>query len=251
MPPMHVILLALSIATIPTGRTWAQACDGYLHSSPSDAYGYRARGDRCEGIYIKDLSASLRVVSFTREFDTFTGQDSVLHLEWAGGSNGEVHLRANSLRPRLYYEMDSVQPAGASGYNWETSLLTALHITRPELGVVGWTTQRIGVQDRQVYLPLDVRTSKPDKTNSYQIVVVPGVELRELYVSLSLLDKDGTRLATLRKEEPLKAGYYPPEEGVGISIPELKTPGLYLLELGAEFKAGGVSTEKVWFRYGR
>ena len=42
------------------------------------------------------------VVSFTREFDTFTGQDSVLHLEWAGGSNGEVHLRANSLRPRLY-----------------------------------------------------------------------------------------------------------------------------------------------------
>jgi hypothetical protein len=250
MRPIHAVGLALAAAILPAGPSLAQSCDAYLHSSASDPYGYRARGNRCEGVYIKDLSASLRVVSFTREFDTFTGSDPILHLEWTGGYPGGVHLRANSLRPRLYYEMDSIQTAGSSSYDWETSLLMALRITRPELGIVGWTSQRIGGQDRQVYLPVAVKTSKSDKKSSYQIVIVPGIELRELYVSLSLLDKNGSRVATLRKEEPLKAGYYPAEEGIGISIPELKTPGLYLLELGAEFQRGGVSTETVWFRYG-
>ena len=117
------------------------------------------------------------------------------------------------------------------------------------MGIVGWTSQQIGGQDRQVYLPVAVTTSKPDKKISYQFIVVSGVELHELYVSLSLLDKDGSRVATLRKEEPLKAGYYPAEEGIPISLTELKKPGLYLLELGAEFQRGGVSTETVWFRY--
>jgi hypothetical protein len=122
-------------------------------------------------------------------------------------------------------------------------------MTRPELGIVVWTSQRLGGQDRQVYLPVAVTTSKPDKKTSYEVIVVSGVELRELYVSLSLLDKDGSRVATLRKQEPLKAGYYPAEEGIPISVPELKKAGFYLLELGAEFQGGGVSTETVWFRY--
>ena len=53
-----------------------------------------------------------------------------------------------------------------------------------------------------------------------------GVELHELYVSLSLLDKDGSRVATLRKEEPLKAAYYPAEAGIPISLSELKKAGV-------------------------
>jgi hypothetical protein len=250
MRRIHAIVLALAAAMVPARPSRAQGCNAYLRSSASDPYGYRARGDRCEGVYIKDLSASLRIVSFTRQFETFTGGDPSLHLNWAaGGSSQETHLRANSLRPRLYYQMDSIQPAGRSSYDWETSLLTALRMTRRELGIVGWTLQRIGGQDRQVYLPVAVTTSKLEKKTSLQVIVVSGVELRELYVSLSLLDKDGSRVAALRKEVPLKVGYYPAEEGIPILIPELKKPGLYLLELGAEFQGGGVSTETVWFRY--
>jgi hypothetical protein len=250
MRRIQAVVLVLVAVMASAKPCLSQGCDASFHSSASDPYGYRARGDRCEGVYIRDLSASLRVVSFTREFDAFTGGDPILHLKWAGGASREVHLRASGLRPRLYYEMDSVQPGGSIGYDWETSLLSALGITRPELGIVGWTSQQIGGQDRQVYLPLAVTTSKPQKkSSSYQFIVVSGVELHELYVSLSLLDKDGARVATLRKEEPLKAAYYPAEAGIPISLPELKKAGLYLLTLGAEFQRGGVSTETVWFRY--
>lgn len=249
MRRIQAIVLALVAAMASAQPCLSQGCDASFRSSASDPYGYRARGNRCEGVYIKDLSASLRIVSFTREFDAFAGVDPILHLNWAGGSSQEIHLRASSLRPRLYYEMDSVQPGGSTSYDWETSLLTALRITRQELGIVGWTSQRIGGQDRQVYLPVAVTTSKPDKKTSYQFILVSGVELHELYVSLSLLDKDGSRVATLRKGEPLKAGYYPAEAGIPILVPELKKPGLYVLELGAEFQRGGVSTETVWFRY--
>ena len=214
MRGIHAIVLTLTAIIFPAQSSLAQSCNAYLRSSASDPYGYRARSNRCEGVYIKDLSASLRVVSFTRAFDMFTGGDPILHLSWPGGSSQEVHLRANSLRPRLYYEMDSIQPAGSSNYDWETSLLTALRMSRPDLGVVGWTSQRIGGQDRQVYLPIAVTTSKPKTASSYQVIIVSGVELRELYVSLSLLDNDGSRVATLRKEQPLKAGYYPAEAGI-------------------------------------
>jgi hypothetical protein len=243
------IILALAGTIVSARPSLAQGCNPYLHSAASDPYGYRVRGNRCEGVYIKDLSASLQIVSFTREFETFTGDDPILHLNWtASSSSQEVHLRANSLRPRLYYQMDSIQPPGSSSYDWDTSVLTALRMTRPELGVVGWTSERIGGREREVYLPVAVTPSQLDKKFSYQVIVVSGVELRELYVSLSLLDKDGSRVASLRKEEPLKAGYYPSEEGIPISLAELKKPGLYLLELGAEFQGGGVSTETVWLR---
>jgi hypothetical protein len=249
MHRIHAIVLALTaIITLPHSSP-AQGCNAYLHSSASDPYGYRARGSRCEGVYVKDLSASLRIVSFTRAVDEFTASDSILHLSWPGSPSQETHLRATGLRPLLYYEMDTVQPGGTASYDWETSLLTALRITPSELGVVAWTSQPIGGKDRQIYLPLRVTTSKPGKKSSYQFIVVSGIELRELYVSLSLLDQDGSRVATLRNEEPLKAGYYPAEAAIPISIPELKKPGLYLLELGAEFQGGGVSTETVWFRY--
>jgi hypothetical protein len=243
-------VLTLAAATAQTGPSQPPACDTYLHAPANDPYGYRARGDRCEGVYIKDLSASLRVVSFTREFDDFAEGVPVLRLEWAASSSREIHLHANGLRPRLYYAMDSIRPAGSSGYDWETSLLAALRITRAELGVVAWTSQRIGGQDRQVYLPVAVKGSDSRKTTGYRIIVISGKELRELYVSLSSVNTNGTRGAFLRKEEPLKAGYYPAEEPIEIPVPQLKGPGLYLLELGAEFQGGGVSTETLWFRYG-
>jgi hypothetical protein len=225
-------------------------CDTYLHAAGNDPYGYRARGDRCEGVYIKDLSASLRVVSFTTDFDDFGTDVSLLRLQWTGSSLEEVHLRATALRPRLYYEMDSVRPAGSSSYDWQTNLLTALSIRRAELGVVAWTSQRIGGYDRQIYLPLSVNHPNRSKNTKPGVIVLSGVELRELYVSLSLLNADGSRRAVLRKEEPVKAGYYPPDEGIEIPLPQVKESGLYLLELGAEFQGGGVSSETLWFRYG-
>jgi hypothetical protein len=248
------IALALGLVAVvaQSGAPERVGCDGYLHAAANDPYGYRVRGDRCEGVYIKDLSASLRLVSFISEFGDFDPSASPLRLEWkATPSAGEIHLRANALRPRLYYEMDSIRPAGSSSYEWETSLLAAFGITRSELGIVAWTSQRIADHDRQVYLPLIVNRSKSEKKMVARVVVESGVELRELYVSLSLLNTDGSRRAVLRKDQPLKTGYYPAEESIEISLPELKESGTYLLELGAEFQGGGVSSETAWFRYGQ
>jgi hypothetical protein len=63
MRRIYAIVLALTAAIVPTQSSLAQGCNANLHASAGDPYGYRARGNRCEGVYIKDLSASLRVVS--------------------------------------------------------------------------------------------------------------------------------------------------------------------------------------------
>jgi hypothetical protein len=47
-------------------------CDPELRPPLDDLYSYRLRGDRCEGIYIKDVAGkNLDLVSLTESFEDF------------------------------------------------------------------------------------------------------------------------------------------------------------------------------------
>lgn len=245
------ILIAMLLPAMVSGQT--TSCDPDLPSSLAHPYGYRVRGDRCEGIYIQEVAlATLLVASFTESyegFDPHQGQD--LQLDWVSPRAAEVRIRAQGIEPRLYFRMDAVRAAGTTSYRWPTGLLAGLGIGKQKLGVSAWTEQRFGNEVRRVYLPLRIRQwQQPVSSGHYELLLVPGRELKEVYVHLAGLRDDGTSFPAILSGQPLGRGYYPARRAIPIQIPRPKTPGLYSVELAAELTGGAIVTTSICFHHG-
>lgn len=227
-------------------------CDPQLRQSTDDPYGYRLRNDRCEGIYIREVASTpLLVASLTEsveDFDLTVNQNLVVEWTAPGPASADIHLRALALRHRLYYRMDTIRAAGSASYVWPPNLLATLNLHRSDLGIVAWTSYVQGNTKRDVYLPLRIRQQgAANKSHGYQLTLLPGVDLAEVFVSLAPTKPDGSPGAFIKKDQALGYGYYPAERGITLSIPELKTPGVYYLEIGATLRDGSSSTAQVWF----
>jgi len=225
-------------------------CDPYLPRPPENPLGYRLRGDRCEGIYFQELSsAALAVVSFTEfftDFDVSSPKD--LRVEWMSPGNETVRLRAVSLRPRLYYRMDTHRPAGPTVYNWPTDILRALKLSKNEIAVVAWIQRPLGGTSRDLYVPLRVRQQGDSvRASSYQLTLLPGVQLDEVFISLAPVEADGRQSTFLISDKKLGRGYYPAGRSVRIPIEKPAQPGFYYLEIGAPLTSGGSSALRAWF----
>lgn len=243
------LLLSLASSSKPVFAQ-GEHCDPGLKQVTSDSYGYRVRGDRCEGIYIREVRFStLEVVSLTESvenFDPATNQN--LLVQWVAPPKTNVRVRAYSLRHKLYYRMDSLRPAGSASYEWSPNLLAALNLRKRELGLVAFVSQPVDAKVRDVYLPVRLtQNAAVNRSNRYDLVLMPGVELAEVFVSLASLNPDGRIGAYLKRNEALGWGYYPAERGITIAIPKLNASGIYYLEIGATKKAGGSLTTQVWF----
>lgn len=243
-------------------------CDASLPAASGHPYGYRLRGDRCEGVYAKPVaSTSLNVVSVTADFGDYKVDSAEpLTISWAlprepaapaaevcgspaTGTSGEVRLRAQSLQPRVYYRMDTVRPSGEAAYAWPKDTLGALEIPRPGLGVLGWTTRVVGGMPRPVYLPLRVRqgsASSTEPATEHRVLVIPGRELEEVYVTLARLGAAGEPDEWLRRGEPLGYGYYPAERPIRIVLSLGGLPGCYRLEVTGNLRGGGTTATALW-----
>ncbi len=243
------VIFLLGSAVI--GYAQQNPCDKHLVQSASDPNGYRLRGDRCEGSYLKDVAGTsgLSVVSFSELFEDFDARSGQpLHVSWRAPSNSAVHLMAMGLRPRLWYQMDMVRTGGAAPYDWSTGVLSALNVAKKDLGVVAWTAQKIGGETRDLYLPLRLtQQQNPGPSATYQLVVWSGTELAELVRTLTPVGSDGRPGTPLIREKPLHYGYYPAERGIPISISNLPASGLYKIDLGATLRGGGSSSLQIWF----
>jgi len=224
----------------------ASPCDPGLIQDKSNPYGYRLRGDRCEGIYIQEVSgAPLTVASWTESFaDYDLASGAALVIEWESPSGKSVHLRAQGMRRRLYFRMDA-SPGGTS-FSWHPDLLAAIQISKPELGITGSYQGTAGGQGREILLPLRIgQREKPRRSGGYELVVIPGVEFKEMFVTIA--DADPKNGVTLRNGVPLRYGYYPAERPVKIPVSGLSKAGIYHLQIGATQSAGGASTVDLWF----
>jgi len=225
-------------------------CDPNLNAPAHHPYGYSRREDRCEGVYIQEVaSTALHIVSLTDSFEDYdldVAKD--LLVEWTVSGDSAVQLRAQGLRRRLYYRMDTVRAGNANSYRWPSGLLAALNIPKKHLGVVGWTRTVVGQIERSVYLPLRVsQRQQPRQLRRYQLVLLPGRELTEVFVSLATVGLDGQPALFLRDGEALGYGHYPAEWPIPISIPYPEAAGFYYLEIGATLSGGGVSAAELWF----
>lgn len=225
-------------------------CDPGLPQRVSDAYGYRLRGDRCEGIYIKEVQGSaIKVVALTESVEDFSlATNKNLLMQWVAPSRTSVRVRAYGLRHRLYYRMDSLRPAGTTSYDWSLNLLAALSLRRPELGLVAWVSQQVDNKNRDVYLPVSLtQQTAVSKSNHYDLVLLPGVELTEIFLSLAPLKPDGTPGVYIQQNESLGRGYYPAERKITVPLPKPRASGIYYVEIGGTKKAGGSLTMQIWF----
>jgi hypothetical protein len=232
------------------GRLQAQnPCDSTLKQTAAPSpYAYVLRQDRCEGVYAREVAGeTLLLVSYTDWFEDFVARgDGRLNLEWRAPGNEEILLRAYSLRPHLYYRMDALRPPGATSYSWPTDVLAALKVGKTDLGVVAMTDVLVGGTKHQMYLPLRISQASTGRTPNRQIILWSDTELSEVYLSVVFVEPGGRSQPYLRQNKALGYGFYPAGRGITVALPEMKTKGIYRVEVGATLRQGGSSTASFW-----
>jgi len=243
----RICAIVIAFGLFPVAVFFAQAatnCDRNLPVSKSDPLGYRDRNDRCEGLYIQKVSsqAPLLVASFGRIDlpERFTPGGALL-VNW-GVDASDVRFRAYSLKPRTYYRMDRRDPVKSHSYRWPTDMLAALKLTRRDFGIVAFTEQKPG---NVVYLPVRIGNSSAGTRQTYELLLVPGEELKELYVGLWRIS--GGKRESVSPAKPLGYGFYPAGRSFAVPVGPIERAGMYLLELGATLRNGGSVSEEVRF----
>lgn len=248
------LVVTYSLLASLEGAAQGSPCDRGLEALARGPHGYVLRGNRCEGVYAQQVSGSaLWVASFTQffeEYDLTSGAD--LLVEWAAPANLGVRLRAQGIKPELYYRMDAVDTGASHSFRWPSDLLAAQHISREDIGVLGWTRYSLGGVDRDVYVPLRIRQHKSaPETDRYELVLFPAVELKEVYLSLAAVGPDGRPRSFIEQGKRLGYGFYPAERPVRIRLRGLGDPGVYYLEIGAELAGGGTAALTYWIYHDR
>jgi hypothetical protein len=245
---MHLVVILASwrcLAADPGSGN----CDPGLQSAGGSEVGYAMRGDRCEGLYVQEVSGgALEIASLTDSFKPYKfANDKPLLLEWPTLGDAPVQVRASSLKRKLYYRMDTLRSQKPPGYTWPPDILSRLELGRDEVGLLAWTEHAVAAGKRKIHLPLRVTpresVAPPQQAvESYKVVFVSSVELQEVYVTLCPLDSNGKPGKPIRKSSKLDYGFYPAERPIAfrISFSELSgaPDGLYSLSVGAELKNG-------------
>ncbi len=249
----ELVSLGGLLASVLGGAAAAQSdlCDPAVPLRRDVNYGYQERGDRCEGIYAESpvSGSTISVASLTKGTVEYEFTRTPLEIAWPSGLDRPVRLRARPLRPDLFYQMDTVRPATPSSFAWPTDFLLRYQMKPQDLAILGWSMVPVGGQDIAVYLPLTVHQGDTIAEGSgYNLLVVPGVDLAELFISIDLLDQDGRPERTVLERTALGFGFYPADGGVPIALPDLAEPGIYQVKLVAKRLLNGIERPKdFWF----
>jgi hypothetical protein len=252
-----VRLVAVSLAALAglapgsAGLAQETPCDPEIQrNTRGRPHDYQLRGDRCEGIYASDVSGqALWLASFTARFDPYELDYRPLLVRWAAPDWTAVRLRGHGIRQGLFYRMDTLRPAGSERYEWSSELLAVREIGREDLGLVAWTEVEGGAR---LLLPLQVTQgdAPPADAEAYEVVVVPNVRLREVYVTLARVEAAGDRPTgdLLRNREPLAQRLYATQRPIVIQIAHPGETGVHYLEIvGVRFDGGSAALDPVWF----
>jgi len=229
-------------------------CAAGLLKPATDPLAYQLRGERCEGIYIREVAGTggFSVAAFVvGGLPATIEPGNALSIEWPAGLDAPVVLRAVSLRRNLYYRMDARRPAGSIRFDWPSDVLRKLGLETREVGIVAWTEKRLGESVQDVYVPVRFGGANSKDQAAYVLQVLSGSDLREVYVRLSTADASGREQQVIIKDEPLKLGFYPAERPIPIRIlaATLKEHGLYRLQLNAALSNGRPSSRILYFQH--
>jgi hypothetical protein len=131
-------------------------CDQSLRPISGQA-GYTPRGDRCEGLYVSDVSAqSLELISLLRgklHYDLQPHvQLTIVGPDISSLAQGRIQVRAVAQPLNTYYRMDTVLPTNLRMMWPVKDVLLPLHLHADRVGVYGW----IETQPEKLFVPLRV-----------------------------------------------------------------------------------------------
>ena len=247
----HPATYFLALVSFAVPSIAQSPCDPRLALLPGvkDSTAYRLRGDRCEGIYVRPVAGNsvILIASFSEPFSDFHGPSGTIELAWPA-QREEVRIRAYPLRERLYYQMDVVLPPNRGSYSWHRDILDALHLDKQDIGITAFTNVAENLAKGIVYIPLRVSGGSDGSKNvAYELILVPDVELTEVYLSLRRVNDRGKLEPYLFSDVPGRRGYYPADRGARIRFDRPKAAGLYCLDIGATARDGGLRSERMFF----
>jgi hypothetical protein len=178
----------------------------------------------------------------------------VVNMIWpapAGVSlSGPIHLQAESLRPQLYYRLDTDRPPTASSFQWpqDPRCSNEVALAAPDLAILARAPAMLGSRAIEVLLPVGLsRQAATPVRPPYDAVLMPGRRLREVYVSLWRYS--GTMPTPIVMERPLGMKPYPANTRVVVPLTaaDVSQPGLYRVRASVEFDAGEVEAVEFYF----
>lgn len=249
MRPLRAVRACVWL-TIAVGPVSAQQpsptppCDSRLLQLAAPVNGYQRRGDRCEGVYARQVAGTtLFLASFTETFEKYDlKSDAPLLVRWPMRPDSGIQLRAETVRAGRYYRMDTRAAPQDSVFTWPSRILSSERLNRGDLGVLGWTRLTIGGQRRIVYLPLAItQQGAPKRCNPLELVLSTETRLSEVTISLAQIDSTGAELRAIKQNEPLGRGFYPAGSPIVVTLKrtDLAAPGLYSLKIAATLSPRG------------
>lgn len=242
-----LVVACLALATAPLAAQGAPAtppCDPNLVRLAAPVNGYQPRGDRCEGLYARQVAGTtLFLSSFTQTFEKYDLKtDDPLLIRWTAPVDSGLQLRAETIKAGRYYRMDTRAAPRDTMYRWPSRILSSERLARNDLGVLGWTRVTVGGQRRIAYVPLAVtQKGAPNPCGPLEVALSTETRLVEVLVSLTQIDSTGAEIRVIRRDEPLGRGFYPAGSPVLISLKraDVNAPGLYSLKVAASLSPRG------------
>jgi len=220
------------------------ACDSGLVQLAAPVNGYQARGDRCEGVYARQVAGTtLFLSSFTETFEKYDlDSDDPLVIHWTAKPDSGVQLRAETIKAGRYYRMDTRAAASDSVYRWPNRILSSERLGKSDLGVLGWTRVNVGGRRRIAYVPVAItQKGAPNSCGPLQLAFSTETRLTEVLVGLTMLDSTGAVLHVIKNDSALNRGFYPAGSPVLVTLrrSDLAKPGLYSLKISATLSPRG------------
>ena len=151
---VHVLTCSILLSSWPRHAYAADAslCDPQILDATNDTFGYRFRGDRCEGKYRQPTAAvapqNLTIISFACTANHAAwGPASKPTLSWPSVA-GVVSIRMDT-RPavRLRYRLDAETDGAKGRFTWDGDTWHALSIESTEVAVVIKGIAQIGAAE--------------------------------------------------------------------------------------------------------
>lgn len=204
---LAISMIVALCATV--SESWAIDCDKTLVPVMSaNDLGYRDRGDRCEGLYQKDVgSTGLRIVGFHNAQNTIAHGSKLATVRTVGDSPKQLSIE--STRKRLYYRLDARFAGRSFRYPLQVIRTDELRIEANELATVACVENCNGV--RPTLVPVVVTTNADNILPNPFIVLQATSALQKLRIEIQdfatgrvLMDDQLLKTTTLEAWVPVE-----------------------------------------------
>lgn len=191
---------------ITTGSAAAQHCDASIQGVSDHPFGYRIRGDRCEGIYWEPRSdigviALVSLVTLPKKLSsTPAGQIKLYWKTPSFASSTQQHVRASSLSDKIFYRLDADRPTTSQSFAWPLKIIKKIELPLDEIGFLVMSNLQIGAIGWQAYIPVSV--SQPVEQGIHpqiEMILVSDSIVKDISWRRYKLSDDGTPSSLLDK----------------------------------------------------